>query len=52
MANDQVHFLARSSPEYALISESFAGFLDELRRRDFALDVWRSSLELEPYTWE
>lgn len=51
IANDQVHFLTRSSPEYALMSESFAGFLEELQRRDFALDVWTSSLDLKPYAW-
>ncbi|MGQ3055526.1 MAG: hypothetical protein ACT6S0_27370 [Roseateles sp.] len=51
LANDQIHFLARSSSEYALMSESFAGFLAELQRRDFALDVWTKSLELKPYAW-
>ncbi|HWT20892.1 MAG TPA: hypothetical protein VN280_18475 [Variovorax sp.] len=51
LANDQVYFLARSSPEYALMSESFAGFLTELQQRDFALDVWTNSLELKPYAW-
>lgn len=51
IANDQVHFLARSSPEYALMSESFAGFLEELQRRAFALNAWTNSLSLKPYTW-
>ncbi|WP_258504359.1 SMI1/KNR4 family protein [Variovorax sp. S12S4] len=51
IADDQVHFLARSSPEYALVSESFAGFLDELQQRDFALGAWTNSLELKPYAW-
>lgn len=51
IANDRVYFLARSSPEYALMGESFAGFLEELERRDFALDVWTNSLELKPYAW-
>ena len=33
------------------MGESFAGFLEELERRDFALDVWTNSLELKPYAW-
>jgi hypothetical protein len=46
-----VHFISRSTPEYAFIAKDFASFLEELWRRGVRLEEWTDSLETLPYDW-
>lgn len=48
----QIHYICRSAPEYALMSENFTEFLRELVRRDFQIVDWASNLSTNPYTWD
>lgn len=47
----QIHYICRSAPEYAPMSENFTKFLRELLRRDFQIVDWAESLSASPYAW-
>ena len=46
-----IHFVCRSSPEYAFMAEGFDAFLQEFERRAFQLEAWTDSLNALPYHW-
>ena len=46
--NGHVHFICRSSPEYAPMAAGFYQFLCELERYEFALEAWTDSLNCLP----
>ena len=47
-----IHFVSRTSPEFAFIAKDFATFLEEFERRDFQLGAWIDSLEVRRYSRE
>ncbi|GHU02671.1 hypothetical protein FACS1894154_12530 [Betaproteobacteria bacterium] len=48
-SEQNIHFFARSSSEYATVAPSFGAFMEELERRDFRLGEWMDGLALAPY---
>lgn len=48
----RVHFVCRSSPEYAPMAAGFCDFLRDLERHSFQLETWTNSLDCLPYRWE
>ena len=48
----KIHYISRSAPEYAPMSDSFAEFLRELMRRDFKVVDWVDDLLVSPYAWD
>lgn len=46
-----IHFVCRSSPEYAFMAEGFDAFLREFERWEFQLEAWTESLNALPYNW-
>jgi len=46
-----IHFICRSSPEYAFMAEGFNTFLQEFEQRAFQLEAWTDSLNALPYHW-
>jgi hypothetical protein len=47
----RIYYFCRSQPLFAIMSESFLGFIEEIARRDYKLMNWSDSLETQPYEW-
>ncbi len=43
--------LPRFEHTFALVSDNFLGFMEELVRRDYELVDWMNTLKTEPYAW-
>jgi hypothetical protein len=50
-ADGTIHYICRSAPEYAVVSEDFSAFLRELEQRDFRLEEWTDGLTAHRYEW-
>ena len=50
-ANGEVHYVCRSSVEYAFMAQDFHAFLEELERREFQLEKWIAGLCATAYEW-
>ena len=46
-----IHYVCRSSPEYAFMAENFSVFLEQLERRSFKLEEWTNGLGVIEYEW-
>jgi SMI1 / KNR4 family (SUKH-1) len=49
--NGNIHYVSRSSPEFALVASDFGGFLEEFERQNFRLQAWVESANPLPYNW-
>ena len=47
-----IHFISRSTPEFASVSDSFEQLLEVLVGMDFNIETLVESLSLQPYTWD
>lgn len=47
----KIYYFPRSQPLFAIMSESFLEFVEELIRRDYRLIDWSDSLETQLYEW-
>jgi len=47
----RIFYLCRSEPVFAVMSNGFLEFIDELIRRDYKLVDWVNTLETQKYEW-
>lgn len=47
----QVFFLSRSEPVFARMAQNFAEFIEELIQRNYKINDWTDTLELDDYEW-
>lgn len=50
--DERIHFVCRSSPEYAAMAAGFYEFLRDLERHSFELETWTNRLDYLPYHWK
>ena len=48
----KIYYFPRSQSVFAIMSESFLKFIEEIIRRDYKLIDWGDSLETQPYEWQ
>ncbi len=48
----RIHFISRSSPEFATVADSFEQLLEILVGLDFNIEALIQSLSFRPYTWD
>jgi len=49
--NGAIHYICRTSPEFAMIAENFRDFMTGLEQRDYRIFDWIDMLEVKPYDW-
>lgn len=50
-SSGRIFYLCRSEPVFAVMSNGFLEFMDELIRRDYKLVDWVNALETQKYEW-
>jgi hypothetical protein len=50
-ASGKIYYFPRFEHTFALVSDNFLGFMEELVRRDYELVDWMNTLKTEPYAW-
>jgi hypothetical protein len=50
-SSGRIFYLCRSEPVFAVMSNNFLEFIDELIRRDYKLVDWVDSLKTQRYEW-